>query len=134
MNHRYSPELHPPRPRNRGRGRVRGRSRRHFEIGPSPRLSPAYRGEGWVACALMVFLFASGALAAGTSAGKYLDKPADWYRSDEATKIAASVLSYEAPEGGWPKNVDTATTQPYTGDPSKLHSTYDNGATTDEIR
>src|SRR6266550_9513394 len=76
-------------------------------------------------------------LAAGsrgyTSAANYLDKPDDWYRSDEAKRVADNVLSYQAELGGWPKNIDTAT-QPYSGDKEKLEGTFDNGATTFELR
>ena len=86
----------------------------------------------FVAIVLMLML-AGNALAASTSAVKYLDKPAEWYRSDEAKKIAANILSYQSTAGGWPKNVDTAA-EPYTGDRGKLEPTYDNKATTDELR
>ncbi|HUT57687.1 MAG TPA: pectate lyase [Phycisphaerae bacterium] len=75
-------------------------------------------------------------LAAGPAlgdAGAYLRKPDDWYRGEDALQIAAHVLSYQAPGGGWPKNVDT-TAAPYTGDPAKLRPTFDNSATTDELR
>src|SRR4029434_2615738 len=48
-----------------------------------------------------------------TTASKHLDHPDDWYKSDEAKKMADSVLSYQSPRGAWPKNIDTAT-QPYT--------------------
>ncbi|MBO0697683.1 MAG: pectate lyase [Zavarzinella sp.] len=64
---------------------------------------------------------------------KYLNKAADWYRGKEAARIAANVLSYQSPEGSWPKNIDT-TAAPYTGEPPKLRGTFDNGATTGELR
>jgi PelA/Pel-15E family pectate lyase len=73
------------------------------------------------------------AASAYTSASKHLEESDDWYRSDDAKTMAACVLTWQAKEGGWPKNVDTAT-KPYTDDPSKLHSTFDNGATTSEMR
>ena len=47
--------------------------------------------------------------------------------------MAASILSFQSPEGGWPKNTIT-TTAPYTGEDRKLQPTFDNGATTDELR
>jgi PelA/Pel-15E family pectate lyase len=34
-----------------------------------------------------------------------LAKPADWYAGPEARQIAAVVLSYQAPNGGWSKNI-----------------------------
>lgn len=72
-------------------------------------------------------------LIAANGPHKYLDKPADWYRSDEAARVAANILSYQSAEGSWPKNIDT-TAAPYTGDPAKLRGTFDNDATTDELR
>jgi pectate lyase len=79
-----------------------------------------------------VQLLCSAALAY-TSAAQHLNETDDWYRSDAGKTMAANVLSWQAPEGGWPKNVDTAA-KPYTGERSKLHSTFDNGATTFELR
>jgi len=68
-----------------------------------------------------------------TSARKYLAQPAEWYRGEEAKRIAEVVLSYQAADGGWPKNTDTAG-KPYAGAPERLRSTFDNAATTDELR
>src|SRR4030095_1151523 len=68
-----------------------------------------------------------------TSARKYLDQPPEWYKSDEAKRIAELVMSYRAADGGWPKNTDTAGKH-YDGKPEDLHSTFDNSATTDELR
>ena len=66
-------------------------------------------------------------------ASAYLNMREDWYRGKEGIRVAETVLSYQSPLGSWPKNVDTAT-NPYSGDPSKLRGTFDNGATTDELR
>ncbi|MFT3996922.1 MAG: pectate lyase [Asticcacaulis sp.] len=33
-----------------------------------------------------------------------MDKPAEWYGSDEAKAVTANVLSYQTPAGGWGKN------------------------------
>ena len=82
--------------------------------------------------ALLLTTLTGSALARGSPAA-YLDRPADWYRSDGAARVAAHVLSHQAPSGAWPKNVDT-TAAPYTGSPRDLHGTFDNGATTDELR
>ncbi|HRK31016.1 MAG TPA: pectate lyase [Tepidisphaeraceae bacterium] len=71
--------------------------------------------------------------AAGTSANKHFGKPAEWFGSDEAKLIAANILSHQSPRGGWPSNTDTAA-KLYDGDPAKLGSTFDNSATTDELR
>lgn len=63
----------------------------------------------------------------------FLKQTDAWYAGDEARRIAARVMSFQSELGGWPKNVDT-TAGPFTGDRSKLKPTYDNGATTDELR
>jgi PelA/Pel-15E family pectate lyase len=63
----------------------------------------------------------------------YLDRSTEWFSSEEAKKIAENILSYQADIGGWPKNVDT-TAQPYTGPHNQFDPTFDNGATTDELR
>ena len=75
-------------------------------------------------------------LTAGPAAGgakDYLKKPDAWYASAEAARVGANVLSYQSDLGGWPKNTDT-TSDPYRGDRGTLKPTYDNGATTDELR
>src|SRR5262245_42155760 len=82
-----------------------------------------------LACALWLCSTAWGY----TSAAQHRGEKDDWYRSDAGRKMAANVLSWQAPEGGWPKNVDTGGA-PYSDDRSKLHSTFDNGATTFELR
>jgi PelA/Pel-15E family pectate lyase len=82
--------------------------------------------------ALLIPLLA-GASLGYTSASKHLDHPDDWYRGDEAKRMADAVLSHQSPRGAWPKNIDTAT-QPYTGAKENLDGTFDNGATTFELR
>jgi pectate lyase len=64
---------------------------------------------------------------------KYLRKPDEWFKSDEARRVAANILSYQSDLGGWPKNIDT-TAMAYSGDRKKLRPTFDNDATTDELR
>jgi PelA/Pel-15E family pectate lyase len=66
-------------------------------------------------------------------ARQYLKKPAEWFSSPEARRIAANILSYQSDLGGWPKNIDTTTTL-YSGDRHELKPTFDNDATTDELR
>jgi pectate lyase len=64
---------------------------------------------------------------------RYLDKPEAWFATDEAKRIAANILSYQAEAGGWPKNIDT-TAAPFRGEREQLKPTFDNRATTDELR
>ena len=64
---------------------------------------------------------------------EFLKKSDDWFASDEARHICNNILSFQSELGGWPKNKDTTSVR-YAGDRSKLKATYDNGATTDELR
>lgn len=70
---------------------------------------------------------------AAADPGEYLEKPDAWFAGGEAKEIAANILSYQSELGGWPKNVST-TAGPYKGDRRDLAPSYDNGATTDELR
>ncbi len=78
----------------------------------------------------MLLALAHNLAAAG--AGDYLDRPPEWWKSDQARAIAANILSWQSNLGGWPKNVDT--TVPCKQQPQDLKPTFDNGATTDELR
>jgi len=66
-----------------------------------------------------------------------LKQPADWYAGPEARAVAASILQYQTPEGGWPKNTDM--TAPPSAEflaESKFDHrapTIDNGATTTQL-
>jgi PelA/Pel-15E family pectate lyase len=71
--------------------------------------------------------------AHATGAAAYLKMPGDWFASPDGRRIAANILSYQSDPGGWPKNTDTVDA-PYTGDRKDLKPTFDNGATTDELR
>lgn len=64
---------------------------------------------------------------------KLTRNPDDWFRGAEGQRIVSNVLSWQSPQGSWPKNLDT-TAAPFTGDPKTLKGTYDNGATTGELR
>lgn len=81
----------------------------------------------------LLLVFASPCEAAKGGASRYLQKPDAWFATDEAKRITENILSFQADAGGWPKNIDT-TAEPYRGDRSKLQPTFDNGATTDELR
>jgi PelA/Pel-15E family pectate lyase len=81
---------------------------------------------------LILLPFPSQGLA-GKSMRPYLRKSADWFASAEAKQIAANILSFQSDLGGWPKNVDTTATV-YSGRQTQLRATFDNGATTDELR
>lgn len=81
----------------------------------------------------LTLLFLGLASAAGSEGPRsFLRQAAPWYGSDEAKRIADNVLSHQSDLGGWPKNTDT--TVPYKGRRDALKPTFDNGATTDELR
>jgi pectate lyase len=84
----------------------------------------------------VLVLFGEGAAlapAAGFPWRSFAARPDDWYRGDEAARLAKNVLSHQSERGGWPKNVDTSAA-PYRGDRSALQGTFDNGATVGEVR
>jgi pectate lyase len=88
------------------------------------------------AVSLLAFWAASAVVCPAQSsprAGALLKQPEDWFRSAEGRRISTNILSWQSPHGSWPKNKNTASA-PYTGDPARLQGTFDNGATTDEIR
>lgn len=82
---------------------------------------------------LAAVIICSAADPVAADPGKYLKKADTWFAGDEAKQIAANILSYQSELGGWPKNVST-TAAPFKGDRKSLQPTYDNGATTDELR
>ena len=67
-----------------------------------------------------------------------LQQRPQWYASAEARAVADSVIQYQSPQGGWPKNIDLTTPprspqevpQPDDG----TANTIDNGATTTPMR
>jgi hypothetical protein len=81
---------------------------------------------------ILMWVFLLPAFAAG-SWRNYRDKPDEWYRSEEGRRIAENVLSWQSPQGGWPKNTSTMTNA-FSGSSNELRGTFDNGATVDELR
>ncbi|MBN1788358.1 MAG: pectate lyase [Sedimentisphaerales bacterium] len=73
----------------------------------------------------------------GDRFGRYWDdftaKPDSWYQSKEGVRITNNVLSWQSAQGSWPKNIETFS-EPFTSDPNTLEGTFDNAATTCEIR
>ena len=88
---------------------------------------------------------AAGAAAAAVVAGQtgpprvawanVLTQEDGWYQSPQARTIADTVLLYQRPDGGWPKDIDM-TMAPAAAPPGRLAaaSTIDNGATTTQAR
>ncbi|MEZ6134825.1 MAG: pectate lyase [Pirellulaceae bacterium] len=75
----------------------------------------------------------SSSVLADTPAERLSKKPDAWFSSDEAQHTLECILSWQSQYGDWPKNQDT-TNEEYSGDRSKLQGTFDNGATTGELR
>lgn len=81
---------------------------------------------------LAAFLTATSLWSAAFSTG-LIKKPDAWFASGEGKATTANILSWQSVGGSWPKNQDT-TQKPFKGDREKLQGTFDNGATTDELR
>lgn len=79
---------------------------------------------------LTLFLLASPVIALPEG---LLGKPDAWFKSDEGRRATACVLSWQTAAGDWPKNQDNSA-KAHTGDRKKLKGTFDNKATTDELR
>ncbi len=76
------------------------------------------------------------AATAGPAAGgprAYLKQDDAWFAGAEGRRVVGNVLSHQSDHGGWPKNTDT-TKRRFTGNRKDLQPTFDNGATTDELR
>jgi len=74
------------------------------------------------------------ALAGSVRWNEALKQPAEWYASAEARAIAAHMLQYQSPEGGWPTDTDTTLPRPAEFKPAKYPPTIDDGATTTPLR
>jgi len=84
----------------------------------------------------MIFTFAFLALMPALSqdkAGRWqsglLKQRSEWYATDAARTVAESVLQYQSPQGGWPKNTDLAKPLREPLEPGVINS-FDNEATT----
>ncbi len=84
----------------------------------------------WLAAALFQLASVSGRSADWPG---YASKQDDWFRSAEGRRVADSILSWQSPLGSWPKNLDT-TQEKLEGDKRTIRGTFDNGATTGELR
>ena len=73
------------------------------------------------------------AAAAEEKAVHFLKKPDSWFASELGRRTADIILSHQAKEGGWPKNTNTVSRR-FEGDSPTVKGTFDNSATTDELR
>ncbi len=60
-------------------------------------------------------------------------KSDEWFRGEEGERIVTNVLSWQSDVGSWPKNMD-ATASAFSGDTKTIKGTFDNSATTGELR
>jgi len=117
----------------------------HLELEPMAPIWADEKPEGttefvrgkW-GCVMLLFAaalwFLSGEMVqAAGGPHRYLSRSDAWFSGEEAKAVAEAILSHQSDLGGWPKNVDT-TAAPFTKDPNALKPTFDNGATTDELR
>ena len=68
-----------------------------------------------------------------TVPSRYAKQSSEWFQGEEGRCIADNVLTWQTLHGSWPKNIDTAS-EPFDGNIKDLHGTFDNGATTNELR
>lgn len=78
-------------------------------------------------------LLAALSTIAGAFPSNLIEKPNSWFRSNEGKEAVESVISWQSSEGSWPKNQNSAEA-PRKGSRRELRGTFDNKATTDELR
>ena len=81
----------------------------------------------------IALLLVSTCLAAIAGPRDFLKNPDAWFGSAEGREVTKRILTWQSDRGSWPKNKDT-TQAAYVGDRSRIKGTFDNGATTDELR
>lgn len=80
-----------------------------------------------------ITLFLAAKAVAAPNWGELQRKPDPWFQSAEGLRVTTNVLSWQSVHGSWPKNMDT-TAHPNLAGAAKVQGTFDNGATTDELR
>ncbi len=83
--------------------------------------------------AAAILLAVASVVQAARGPDRYLDRPNEWFASEEGRRVLTNVLSWQSSAGSWPKNQDN-TARLYRGKPSEIQGTFDNGATKDEIQ
>jgi PelA/Pel-15E family pectate lyase len=71
--------------------------------------------------------------AAAMTVREALHQSDTWFRSDEGRTALDNVLSHQSLHGGWPKN-QNSTAKSFSGERKSIKGTFDNGATTGELR
>ncbi|MEX2142390.1 MAG: pectate lyase [Pirellulales bacterium] len=86
-----------------------------------------------IVAAICLSFILSVSSADATVPSRYGNQSVEWFRSEVGRRIADNVVTWQSPRGSWPKNGDTAS-RPFAGESNKLEGTFDNGATTGELR
>lgn len=86
-----------------------------------------------LAILILAFSILPTSLRADTPATNLIAKPHEWFVSDNGRQTLECVLSWQSEHGDWPKNTNT-TGKAFSGDRSTIRGTFDNGATTGELR
>ena len=86
-----------------------------------------------ILCKLIAPCIFAAPLCADSPAENLLRKPDDWFRTIEGRQALESILSWQTEHGDRPKNMDT-TSQKFSGGDKKPTGTFDNGATSGELR
>lgn len=82
---------------------------------------------------LVVFLSAASTLYAASPAENLTTRSNEWFLSKDGAQALAAILSWQSEHGDWPKNKNTVSRE-HTGKRSEIQGTFDNGATTGELR
>jgi PelA/Pel-15E family pectate lyase len=84
-------------------------------------------------CILMLFLLPACFLRAASPIEPLLTKTDAWFASADGIETLDNVLAWQSEHGDWPKNVNT-TVAPKLAAGKRITGTFDNGATTGEMR
>jgi len=87
----------------------------------------------WAAVSAGLSLAIESLAAPAITVREALKQPEAWFRSEDGRRALTNVLSHQSPRGDWPKNQNT-TAKPFAGDTKSIKGTFDNGATTAELR
>lgn len=101
-----------------------------YRMTPKKFLTATARGFFLAAILLGTF---TASLHAAKRTADVTRKPDDWFRSEEGRQAMDAILSWQSLSGDWPKNRDNAAAL-NTGDRAKIEGTFDNNATTIELR
>ena len=92
-------------------------------------------GKSFVVAASLALVLA-GVRVAGADAWtvrEALNQTDTWFRSEEGRVALDNVLSHQSMHGDWPKNQNSAAKK-FSGERKSIKGTFDNGATTGELR